>query len=257
MEDILSIFIPVLFVVGLVLERVAPARPLPKVKRWLVKGFVFFVLSGAINALLPALFAERIGSHAPVNLSGLGVLAGAVAALIVSELAMYWIHRTLHRFHFLWRWTHQMHHSAERIDVAGAVYFHPFDISLQLFATTAAVALLGVRPEAAALAGFVSFLCGVFQHLNVRTPWWLGFVVQRPEGHSVHHQRGLHAYNYGNLALWDLVFGTFRNPRDFSPVAGFWDGASAEVGAMLLGRDVGEPRPQSTAAALEAPSPAE
>lgn len=38
----------------------------------------------------------------------------------------------------------------------------------------------------------------------------------------------------------DLLFGTFRNPADFVSEHGFWDGASAEVGPMLLGRDVGD-----------------
>ena len=62
--------------------------------------------------------------------------------------------------------------------------------------------------------------------------------MQRPEGHSVHHTRGVHAYNYGNLSLWDLLFGTFRNPAEFAAEAGFYEGASARVGAMLLGRDI-------------------
>jgi len=57
--------------------------------------------------------------------------------------------------------------------------------------------------------------------------------------HAVHHQRGVHAYNYGVLALSDLVFGTWRNPEKFPEGEfGFWDGASAKLGALLSGRDV-------------------
>jgi sterol desaturase/sphingolipid hydroxylase (fatty acid hydroxylase superfamily) len=52
----------------------------------------------------------------------------------------------------------------------------------------------------------------------------------------------VHAYNYANIPLWDMLFGTFRNPPAFPERYGFWDGASAQMGAMLLGRDVGEPR---------------
>ncbi len=103
----------------------------------------------------------------------------------------------------------------------------------------AAVLVLGISPDAAALAGYLSFFVGVFQHLNVRTPQWIGFVIQRPEAHAVHHTRGVHAYNYGNFMLWDILFGTFRNPGLHVQPAGFWDGASAKVGAMLIGRDVG------------------
>jgi hypothetical protein len=73
----------------------------------------------------------------------------------------------------------------------------------------------------------------------VHTPQWLGWIIQRPEAHAVHHARGVHAYNYGNFMLWDILFGTFRNPAGFSGPAGFWDGASSKVGAMLIGRDIG------------------
>jgi sterol desaturase/sphingolipid hydroxylase (fatty acid hydroxylase superfamily) len=54
----------------------------------------------------------------------------------------------------------------------------------------------------------------------------------------VHHARGVHAYNYANFPLWDLAFGTFRNPASFMEQAGFREGASAELGAMLMGRDI-------------------
>ena len=65
----------------------------------------------------------------------------------------------------------------------------------------------------------------------------------------MHHERGLHAYNYGNIALFDQLFGTFRNPKEFSGLAGFWDGSSAQVLRMFAGRDVGTP-PSAASAAL-------
>jgi hypothetical protein len=41
------------------------------------------------------------------------------------------------------------------------------------------------------------------------------------------------------LPLWDLLFGTFRNPRGGAPAeAGFYEGASARLGAMLAFRKV-------------------
>jgi sterol desaturase/sphingolipid hydroxylase (fatty acid hydroxylase superfamily) len=243
METILSLLIPVVFVLALVVERLFPARTLPPVKRWLAKGFFFFVLTGVLNGLIPAVFAETLGPHAPFSLAGLGTVLGALVAFAIADLCNYWVHRGLHNVHFLWRWTHQMHHSAERMDIAGAVYFHPFDIALQITSTTVPVVLLGVSPDAAALAGFISFFYAMFQHLNVRTPRWIGWIIQRPEAHSVHHARGVHAYNYGNLPLWDVLFGTFRNPTDYVATQGFWDGASAKIGKMLVGRDVGEPAP--------------
>jgi sterol desaturase/sphingolipid hydroxylase (fatty acid hydroxylase superfamily) len=135
-----------------------------------------------------------------------------------------------------------MHHSEERVDMWGANYFHPFDFVLQVTAASLPAVLLGISPDAAALGGYLGFFTGVFPHLNVRTPQWLGYLVQRPEAHAVHHSRGIHAYNYGNFPLWDIVLGTFRNPVAFpEEPAGFWDGSSREMAAMLLGRDVSTP----------------
>lgn len=241
MEATVTLLIPVTYVLCLILERLFPARSLPKVKGWVLRGVLAFVMTGFINALLPMAVVSALAGRSLFHWAGLGTAAGALVAFVVTDTVLYWSHRLQHNVHFIWRWTHQAHHSAERLDIAGAAYFHPLDITLTVVLTTLTAAALGVTPDAAALSGFISFVYAMFQHLNVRTPRWLGYVIQRPEGHSVHHARGVHAYNYGNLPLSDLLFGTFRNPGHFMPESGFWDGASAQVGAMLLGRDVGQP----------------
>ena len=53
MEAIIPPLIPLVFVLALVLERVFPARKLPQVKGWWLRGLVSFVVSAGINALLP------------------------------------------------------------------------------------------------------------------------------------------------------------------------------------------------------------
>lgn len=258
MDDIASLVGPViigLFIVGMLLERLVPARALPRSRGWYLRGGVSFVSTMTVNALAPALVADAVANLAPLQLSSLGTLGGAAVAFVASDLGAYWLHRTQHRIPAFWRWTHQAHHSAERVDVLGAAYFHPFDIGVQAIVTTCVTGILGVSPNAAALAGIANVTLAVFQHLNVKTPQWVGYVVQRPEGHSLHHERGVHAYNYGNLSLWDQVFGTYRNPRHFSELAGFYDGASARIGAMLLGRDVTEPAaPATPTSAATAPA---
>jgi sterol desaturase/sphingolipid hydroxylase (fatty acid hydroxylase superfamily) len=241
MEAVLTLLIPVTFFAFLLLERLFPARQLPRVRGWFAKGLVFFVIGGIANTLIPMGAAAFVGPHSPVDLSGLGTVVGAVVAYLASDFALYVTHRLLHRVDVLWRWAHQMHHSAERLDIMGSNYFHPLDLVALGGSTSLVVSLLGVTADAAALAGFAMFVMPTFAHLNVRTPQWLGWIIQRPEAHSVHHARGIHAYNYGGVMLWDILFGTFRNPATFHDPQGFWDGASAEVGAMLVGRDVSEP----------------
>jgi sterol desaturase/sphingolipid hydroxylase (fatty acid hydroxylase superfamily) len=252
MELVATLLVPTTFVLFIVLERLFPGRPMPKVKGWAMKGTIFFVIAGVLNAALPPLLVGSLGKHAPFHLASLGTWLGAAVAFAITDAILYGLHRLMHVIPFVWRWTHQMHHSAERVDMFGFAYFHPTDMIVNVASTTVIAVLLGVTPDAAALAGYLGFLYGAVQHLNVKTPKWLGLVMIRPEAHAIHHARGVHAYNYGNLPIWDVLFGTYRNPAAYDGApAGFWDGASAKVGAMLIGRDVGEPDSQQTTVRLQ------
>jgi sterol desaturase/sphingolipid hydroxylase (fatty acid hydroxylase superfamily) len=246
MSQIVPLLIPAAFVVMLVIERLFPGRPLPKVRFWALKGVVAFFLCAAFAGIIPAVLAALLGAHAPAHLANLPLPLAAAIGFVAGDLVFYGLHRFMHNVPLLWRWTHQMHHSAERVDMLGSSYFHPFDFTLQVVATSLPTLLMGLSPDAAALGGLIGFFWGTFPHLNVKTPRWLGWFIQRPEAHAVHHGRGIHAYNYANLPLWDMLFGTFRNPATFGEPAGFWDGASRRVGAMLIGRDVSEPPSTST-----------
>src|SRR5687767_2796325 len=66
METILTILLPASFLVLLAVERLFPARPLPKISWWLAKGFLFFMIGGAINAAIPGVVAAVAGRFAPV-----------------------------------------------------------------------------------------------------------------------------------------------------------------------------------------------
>jgi len=167
---------------------------------------------------------------------------GIPVAVLASTFVSYWLHRLFHRVSFLWRAAHQMHHSAERVDIWGVLLFHPFDIAA--FAALSSIVyslVLGLAPSAVALAGLYGIFAAFLQHANIRTPRWLGTIIQRPEAHGIHHQRGVHGYNYADLPLWDMVFGTFRNPAVWREQAGFYEGGSKRIGAMLIGRDISTP----------------
>lgn len=58
---------------------------------------------------------------------------------------------------------------------------------------------------------------------------------------AIHHGRGLHRYNYADMPVFDMVFGTFRNPQGYEMEIGFYHGASARVIDMLTFRDVATP----------------
>jgi sterol desaturase/sphingolipid hydroxylase (fatty acid hydroxylase superfamily) len=252
MENALPVLVPATFALLLVLERAFRARPLPAVSGWIPRCIAFYCMTSVLSAVVPAAVGSLAARFALFDLRGLGLLGSSLLGLLVAELAGYWEHRLKHRVPWIWRLTHQMHHSAERVELLGLAFFHPLDFATTIGTTSVVTALLGLPPEAAALTGFLSFISAAVGHLNVRTPRWLGYLVQRPENHSVHHARGVHAYNYGNLALWDLVFGTFRHAEHPSEHAGFSDGASRRVLDMLLGRDVGGYHPSRVSADVAA-----
>ncbi len=49
----------------------------------------------------------------------------------------------------------------------------------------------------------------------------------------MHHRKGVHYYNYGDLPVWDILLGTFRNPREFNGECGFEAPADRRLGSML------------------------
>jgi len=100
---------------------------------------------------------------------------------------------------------------------------------------------LGIAPLAAAAVGTIAAFCGMFQHFNIRTPQWLGVLIQRPESHGVHHRKGFHACNYADFPPWDMLMGTFRNPKDYRGEVGFEGDAATRIAPMLLGRDANAP----------------
>ena len=251
-DDLITLAIVGMFAAMLAIELVRPARRFAEVRGWTFVGVCFLILLAVINTLVAlAIPAEWVRGHALLDGARLGVAGGTLAGVVVVSFVDYWLHRAEHRFDWLWRWVHQLHHSQERVDIPGAVFFHPFDmVLLVLEALAVNVLVLGLDPRATALAGFAGAFLGFFQHWNIRTPHWLGYVIQRPEAHYRHHERGVHAFNYGNVPLWDIVFGTFHNPRevpaDLSASLGFGEARGRRFWAMLWGRDVNADRPEFT-----------
>jgi sterol desaturase/sphingolipid hydroxylase (fatty acid hydroxylase superfamily) len=132
-----------------------------------------------------------------------------------------------------------MHHSAERLDTYGAFWFSPADmVGWTVLSSLCLTLLVGLTPEAATVVLLATTLLAIFQHSNIRTPRWLGYIVQRPESHSRHHERGVHYGNFSDLPIFDILFDTFHNPPDFVAETGFYHGASRRLAEMLRFRDV-------------------
>ncbi len=237
--DPVSLAIFAIYAALMLWEHFAPARALPNMPGWRLRGLAAFVLFFALSAYLPLLWGEYLLPWQLFDLGHLGTATGALVGVLVYEFIGYVYHRTMHASDLLWRVLHQMHHSAERIDSYSAFWFHPLDmIGWTAVSSLALTIMVGLSAPATTAALLAITLLSIFQHTNVRTPRWLGYVVQRPESHSWHHARDRHRDNYADVPLFDLLFGTFHNPRDFAPATGFYDGASRRIGDMLRFRVV-------------------
>lgn len=211
----------------------------PDIRYWRIMGVVSAILYFTIATFAPFLWDEWLGARQLIDGSVLPFWAQVVSGFLVLEFGIYFWHRAMHSWDPLWRVTHQMHHAAERVDVWGAYYFHPLDmLGWSLLGSLCLVWVFGMSPEAALVVAVLTTIPGIFQHLNIRTPHWLGYFVQRPESHLIHHQRGVHAFNYGDIPLPDMIFGTFRNPREWEGQNGFHDGSTKQIPEMLAFRKI-------------------
>jgi len=218
-------------------ERLAPGSPLPTVRGWWVRTLAINLIQALVVCLgtltwdrwLPALAWWQAGQLGAGPATALGYLA--------ITFVFYWWHRARHEVPLLWRWLHQVHHSAARIEVATSFYKHPLEILLNSLLTSFILhALLGLSPICASLVVTITGLAELVYHSNLSTPYWLGFVFQRPESHRRHHEIGHHRDNYSDLPLWDILFGTFDNPRRSPHECGFGRERERQLFRMLLGR---------------------
>jgi len=240
--DPLSLTVIAMYGLMMTWESLFPAQPLPRVRGWKVRGVLFFFAFFFLSTYLPLWLDPWLERWRLLDLTGMPVWMSSLAGILLYELAIYGWHFMLHRSDFLWRTFHQMHHSAERLDTFGAFFFSPLDmLGWTLIGSLCFALIVGLPPASVTAVLLVTTFFSMFQHANIRTPVWLGYIIQRPESHALHHARGVHRWNYSDLPLFDLLFGTFHNPRQARrPDTGFYDGASGRIRDMLLGKNIAE-----------------
>ena len=244
----MTAFLSSLLIPGLVLaaaiammvtEAAVPGRSWPKVTHWYARAIAANLVQAGVIVLTGFTSDRFFRAHRLFDAGPLGVTVGALVGYVVSTFVYYWWHRWRHQFSFLWLWFHQFHHSPQRIEVVTSFYKHPFELLANGLLSSAVLYLgCGLDKQAAAYAMLLSGLAELVYHWNVKTPRWLGYLFQRPEMHCVHHQEGVHSFNFGDLPIWDMLFGTFNNPPAFEERCGFGDANEHRVLDLLRGVDV-------------------
>ena len=222
------------------IERVWPARRLPTSRGWWQR--IVLLNLAQVGVLILAgltwdVWAQRVSIFKTTE--ALGVFWSATLCYVISTFIYYWWHRVRHESRFFWRLCHQIHHSPRRIEVLASFYKHPVEITINsLISATLTYLVLGMSIEAAALYTGFTAVAEYFYHWNIRTPHWLGPIFQRPESHRVHHAYQHHTQNYADLPVWDLIFGTYHNPKTAPKKCGFSPEREAALAPMLAFKDV-------------------
>lgn len=141
-------------------------------------------------------------------------------AIVLAEFGLYWAHRIAHEWPWLWRF-HAVHHSVTRLWIVNTGRFHFVDSFKSIAIGMAILLSLGAPMEVLIWLSAITAFVGMLTHCNVDMKfgplsWWFN----TPELHRWHHSKDLREGNKNyseNIMLWDHVFGTYYNARDYRP----------------------------------------
>jgi sterol desaturase/sphingolipid hydroxylase (fatty acid hydroxylase superfamily) len=230
----------------MLLERTFPDQQLEVVPGWWLRVVIVNVLQLAIVILGGYTWNVWFSGYSLLGLREQCPLwAQAIIAYVVITFVYYWWHRLRHDIELLWVTCHQLHHSASRIETITSFYKHPNELVVNgVIISAVTFGFLGISTTAGAWVTFVTAMAEFFYHMNIRTPHWIGYFLQRPEMHRIHHQRGKHYNNFADLPIWDMLFGTYENPPTVSTPCGFKPEREAAFVKMLFCRNVNGRRRQ-------------
>lgn len=223
-----------------ILERLIPGWKLPEVPTWTIRVLgVNFIQLGVV--LLAGISWEKwLSAFSVFHLTNfVNPYLGGIIAYFIATFIFYWWHRWRHTVDFLWKHFHQIHHSPQRIEVITSFYKHPLEMTVNsLIGSLLVYTLLGLNLEAGGIYTLCTALGEFFYHTNVKTPQWIGYIFQRPEMHRIHHEYNKHTNNYGDIVWWDMLFGTYENPKEFKTSCGFDNEKEQRLIDMIKFKDV-------------------
>jgi sterol desaturase/sphingolipid hydroxylase (fatty acid hydroxylase superfamily) len=165
--------------------------------------FLDFGLSGLVNPLQTGRGIRLCGS--------LPLCIAVPGAWILQSFTQYWAHRLLH-MRLFWP-IHATHHAAEDFNVITAIRHHPVSSLIASIASPLIPALLGVPTIAITIAVVTFGAYNIYVHSELPTnPFLERWVLVGPRGHGIHHGKDPDCFNtnFGDLVIWDRLFGTYK-----------------------------------------------
>jgi sterol desaturase/sphingolipid hydroxylase (fatty acid hydroxylase superfamily) len=242
------IIIGIGLVLVLVIEKLFPRIKLVKKEGWMFRALTFNAIQLGIVLLGSYTWETYLDFPSLFKLPWSPFKNGLFAYVCATWVFYYW-HYLRHENNGLWLVLHQFHHSPVRLEAITAFYKHPLEVfSNSIIMGVLTSPILGLDANTNAWLTIFLAIAEFFYHANIKTPYWLGFFIQRPESHLFHHMEDRqYTYNYGDLPIWDILNGTFWNPTDEDlegVKTGFSNNREVLVWPMLKFKNVLEERPK-------------
>lgn len=234
-------------VLVLVLERLAPARPLQPTRAagvrhdvlWALLGFPLGVaVIGALLFTLREIYRAHLEFLTIRQVQEWPWAARLALALVVTDFAKWFTHLARHKVPLLWRF-HAVHHAPRELNFFSDFRIHPGDHAADILIRTLPVLMIDQSFATLAALEALRQWQARFYHANIRTNLGvLRYVLVTPQSHRVHHSiEARHAdTNFGAmLSIWDRLFGTQYRGYDEYPATGLGDERVADEPAAGWG----------------------
>ena len=227
----------------MILERIFPDQKLPDVKGWWKRVIILNFFQLLVVILGKYTWDNWFSNYSFFDLdSKLPTIISGFLTYFVITFVFYWWHRWRHTINALWLVFHQVHHSPQRIETITSFYKHPLEIIVNsIIIGFINFYVFGLNLESAQYTLLFASLGEYFYHMNIKTPYWLGYFFQRPEMHRIHHEQGKHFNNFSDFPIWDMLFGTYLNPKKMYDKCGYKTEREVQLKRMLLFKNVNNP----------------
>jgi sterol desaturase/sphingolipid hydroxylase (fatty acid hydroxylase superfamily) len=202
-----------------VMEKIIPydIKWHPTSQEWLRDGiYLLFTLVGGGMAL--AVVFHMASFVATANLF-LPLWFEVIIAILLSSLGSYLFHRLSHTTRWLWR-LHGIHHVEGKVNVGNNGLNHILDVFFRRIIAMLPLVLFGFSQSTIFIIGIFNTVQGYFVHANIAVNLGVfNYVLVSPEQHRLHHSKDLSEAGHFSvdIALWDLIFGSFVWHTDRKP----------------------------------------
>ena len=184
-------------------------------------GHLFIQIIAMVTIMPATLLSETFNlNFLQVNISTWPWIVQFFAAILITDLFLYFIHRLFHISKILWPF-HAIHHSIKSIDWLAGSRLHFVDIFISRAIGFAPTFLLGFPFEI--VTSYIIFVAfhTVFIHSNTNVDFkFLKYVFVTPQYHNWHHSADPSTFNKNyavHLPLIDYIFGTYYFPINKQP----------------------------------------